>query len=186
MAKVIVDITMSLDGFIAAPNGDPAPQLHQWFFAPSDSSIQVIQEQLDTTGAIIMGRRTYDAGDKADGFIDNPFDVPHFVLTHTTPEKAAKGASSFTFVTDGIQSALKQALDAAHDKDVCIMGGATIIQQYIKAGLIDEIQVQIVPILLGEGTRLFDQIGNKSIELESTRVIESSNVTHLRFNVINK
>lgn len=153
-------------------------------FAPSGTSTEVIDEQLNTIGAIIMGRRTYDIGDKVDGFIDNPFDVPHFVLTHHTPAELAKGATAFTFVTDGIDSALKQASSAAGDKYVCVLGGADIAQQYLKAGLLDELQIQIVPTLLGEGTRLFEHIGQESIELESTRVIDSGNVTHLRFRII--
>lgn len=117
---------------------------------------------------------------------DNPpFRHPVFVITHEAREKEVKdGGTTYTFVTDGIESALEQAKAAAGDKDVKVAGGANTVQQYIKAGLLDEIQVHIAPVLLGDGIRLFDHLGAERIELEKTRVIESPGVTHLRFRVV--
>jgi dihydrofolate reductase len=187
MAKVVLDMSMSLDGFIAGPNDDDAG-LHDWFFqdfgAQTGKSREVIDEGIKTTGAIVMGRRTYDQGDRQDGFVDTPYHVVHFVLSQEVPEKVAKGSTTFLFVTDGIENALTQAKAAAGDKDVVVGGGADIAQQYIKAGLLDEIQIHLVPVLLGEGRRLFDHLGTEHIELERTRVIESPGVTHLWFRVV--
>jgi dihydrofolate reductase len=194
-------MSMSLDGFIAGPNdgierplGDGGERLHDWIFgsktdrtgdsprnSATGSNLEVMDESFKTTGAIVMGRRWFDIGVGPWG--DHPpFQVPCFVVTHHAHEKLVKGATSFTFVTDGIASALEQAQAAAGDKNVAV-GGANIAQQYLKAGLLDEIQIHLVPILLGQGRRLFDQPGTEQIELESTRVIESPDVTHLRFSV---
>jgi len=183
MGKVLLDMSMSLDGFISGPNGEDRG-LHDYFFSPFGATAKVIEEGFKTTGAIIMGRRAYDIGAAQDGFVDNPYQVPTFVLTHHVPEKAAKGAEVFIFVTDGIESALEQAKAAAGDKDVVVGGGANTAQQYLKAGLIDKIQIHLVSVLLGDGIRLFNQLGTYPIELESTGVIEGTGVTHLRFRVI--
>lgn len=183
MGKVILDMAMSLDGFIAGPHGEDGG-LYNWYFAPSGGSGEVIEESINTFGAILMGRRAYDVGDQQDGFVDNPYNVTNFVLTHHIPEKVAKGATLFIFVTDGIESALKQAKASAGDKDIAVGGGANTAQQFLKAGLIDEIQIHLVPVLLGAGIRLFDHLGTDQIELESTRVIESPGVTHLKFRVV--
>jgi len=183
MGNVILDMAISLDGFIVGAN-DEDGGLHNWYFAPAPKSAAVIEELIHTSGAIVMGRRAYDMGDRYDGYVDNPYKVPHFVLTHRVPQQAAKGETSFTFVTEGIESILKQAKAAAGDKDVVIGGGATIAQQCLKAGLIDEIQIHLVPVLIGDGIRLFEHIGAESIELEQTRVIESAGVTHLKFRVV--
>ena len=117
---------------------------------------------------------------------DNPtFHTPCFVLSATAQEKIVKeGGTTYTFVTDGIESALALARTAAGGKKITVMGGANAFQQYLKAGLLDEIQIHLVPVLLGEGIRLFDHLGPEYIELESTRVIESPGVTHLRFRVV--
>lgn len=183
MGKVILDMSMSLDGFIAGPN-DEDGGLHNYFFSPSDATVGVIEEGFKTTGAIVMGRRSYDMGAEQDGFVDNPYKAAHFVLTHAVPEKMAKGAEAFTFVTDGIESLLKQAKAAAGDKNVVIGGGANTAQQFMKAGLIEEIQLHLVPVLLGHGIRLFEHIGPEQFELESAGVIAASDATHLRFRVI--
>jgi dihydrofolate reductase len=182
MGKVILDMSMSLDGFIAGPN-DEDGGLHDYFFSPSGDTVQVVEEGIKTTGAIIMGRRSYDLGDQFDGFVNTPYKVPHFVLSHHVPAKPAKGATAFTFVTDGLQSALTQAKAEAGDKDVVVGGGATLAQQVLSAGLLDEIQIHLVPVLLGEGIRLFDHLANAPIELQTTRVIASLGVTHLTFQV---
>ena len=183
MAKVILDMAMSLDGFIAGPN-DEDRGLHDYFFSPAGPTIEVIEEGFKTTGTIIMGRRAYDIGAAQNGFADNPYQVPTFILTHHVPEKIATGADAFIFVTDGIESALEQGKAVAGDRDVVVGGGANIAQQYLTARLLDEIQLHLVPVLLGDGIRLFDHMGNEQIELEKTRVIDSSAVTHLRFRVI--
>lgn len=185
MGKVILDMAMSLDGFIAGPN-DEDGGLHNYFFAPSGDTVKVIEEGFKTTGVIVMGRRSYDMGAEQDGFVDNPYQVAHFVLTHDVPEKVAKGAEAFTFISDGIESVLKQAKTAAGDKNVVVGGGAKTAQQFMKAGYIDEIQIHLVPVLLGDGLRLFDHLGTEHIELESTRVINSLAVTHLRFRVVKR
>jgi dihydrofolate reductase len=131
-----------------------------------------------------MGRRMFALGEGPWGD-DPPFHMPVFVLTHESREPVIKeGGTTFTFVTDGIESALEQAKAAAGDRDVSVARGANVIQQYLKAGLLDEIQIHLVPVLLGEGIRLFDRMGRRPIELESTRMIESPEVTHLRYRVV--
>ena len=131
-----------------------------------------------------MGRRMFDPGEEL--WEDNPvFHAPVFVLSHEPREKVVKqGGTTYTFVTDGIESALEQAKAAAGNKDIMVAGGARAIQQYLKAGLLDEIHLTLVPVLLGEGIRLFESIGTKLIELEKISVIDDPGVTHLRFRVI--
>ncbi|MGH2725112.1 MAG: dihydrofolate reductase family protein [Actinomycetota bacterium] len=194
MSRVHVDITMSLDGFIAGPNDEIDP-LHDWLYGlaswrephglpggTADRDAEVLAEAMGNNGAVIVGRRMYDL---AGGWGENPpFHVPVFVLTRGAREPLAKaGGTTFTFVTDGIESALAQAREAAGDRDVSVGGGANTIQQYLRAGLIDEMQIHIAPVLLGEGIRLFEQ-GTEGIELEITRVIGSPKVAHLRFRVV--
>ena len=135
------------------------------------------------TGSIIMGRHSYEAGVAQDGFVDNPYHVPTYILTHHVPQNIPKGAESFVFVTDGIESALEQARTVTGDRDVVIGGGAAIAQQYLNAGLVDEIQVHLIHTLLGQGVRLFDQITGGPRRLEKTRVVDSIGVTHMRFRV---
>jgi len=202
MGKVTADISMSLDGFIAGPNdrpgnglGDGGERLHQWVTdlaswrephglsgGETNRDSEILEEAFKNVGAIVLGRRMFD---NAEGWGDEPpFHVPVFVLTHEGREKLVKeGGTTFTFVTDGIESALAQARAAAGDKDVAIGGGANTIQQFIAAGLLDEIQIHLVPVLLGDGIRLFERPGGEPIELEGTRVVASPDVTHLRFDV---
>ncbi len=195
LGKVVVNITMSLDGFIAAPNvdlerplGDGGERLHYWAFgdgsAPASAVDQdVAGEMFASTGAFLIGRRTFDVGEGRWGD-DGAFGMPCFVLTHRRREALRKGPTTFTFVTDGIESALAQARAAARHRDVCVMGGAAIAQQYLKARLVDELNIHLAPVLLGAGTRLFEQLGAARIELERTRVIASPGATHLRFRVV--
>jgi dihydrofolate reductase len=130
-----------------------------------------------------MGRRMFDLGEGPWGD-EPPFHVPVFVLTNRPRETVDKqGGTTFTFVTDGIESALEQASAVAGDKDVSIAGGANVVQQYLRAALVDEIQVHVAPLLLGDGTRLLDGIG-RQLELETTRVIDSPGVTHLKYRVV--
>lgn len=187
MSKVVLDMTVSLDGFIAGPN-DELERLHAWGFVEDKpaSDAAIIEEYFSSIGAVIMGRGTFEDGVKKQGWsdwVDNPpYDVPIFVLSHDVPEKLARGKTAFTFITDGIESALAEARAAAGNKDVTVMGGAKTAQQYIKAGLLDEIQIHLVPLLLDEGKRLFENIGH--IELEQTRLIVSPAVTHIQYRII--
>lgn len=183
MGKVLLDMAMSLDGYIVGPH-DEDHGLNDWFFSPEEGSKKVVDESLASLGAIIMGRQTYEVADKQNGFVDTPYKITHFVLTHHVPEKKARGAATIIFVTDGIESALAQAKASAGDKDVALGGGANIAQQFLKAGLVDDIQIHLIPKLLGEGKRLFAPSGTEPIELELTRTIEAVGVTHLKFRVI--
>lgn len=215
MARLKLDISMSLDGFVAGPNqtleeplGEGGERLHEWVvrlaswrephgLSGGDADAvdnEVVAEALRETGAVIMGRRMFSGGEgpwagdpNADAWWgeDPPFHVPVFVLTHHPRETVVKeGGTSFTFVTDGVEAALEQARAAAGDKDVYLAGGADVAQQYLRAGLLDELQVHVVPVFLGGGVRLFDGPGLEPIELEATRVIGSDAVTHLRFHVV--
>jgi dihydrofolate reductase len=204
MSKVIVDMGISLDGFIAGPNGGPqnplgdgGPRIHQWMYdveswrerqslagGQINQDDEVVKESFARTGAYVMGRRMFDEGEV--GWPDPPpFRAPVFVLTnHAREPWVRQGGTTFTFVTDSIESALEQARAAAGTKDVRIAGGANTVQQFIKAGLLDEIQIHLAPVLLGDGVRLFEHIDPKHIELERTRVIDSPKVTHLRYRVV--
>lgn len=180
MGKVYLDMAMSLDGFISGPNGEDSG-LHDWYFSPSGDAEFVKQELLDTMGAMIMGRRAFSTAPESEGF-DTPYKVPHFILTHTARETIPRGGMEFIFSTDGIQGTLQKAKAAAGDKDVCVAGGANTAQQFLQAGLLDELQIHLVPVLVGGGLRLFDVLP-KSIKLEKTRTLESSGVTHLRYKI---
>ncbi|MET8154900.1 dihydrofolate reductase family protein [Sphaerisporangium sp. NPDC005289] len=201
MTNVVLNMSVSVDGFSAGPDvtaehpmGKGGERLHEWLFtsgsdrataaggtSPNGVDAQVEQEILASTGAVVLGRRTFDVGVELWG--DTPFPVPCFVLSHQAREQLIMRSAAFTFVTDGIESALRQARAAARDRCVLIMGGASTAQQFVRAGLVDEIQIQLVPVLLGSGTRLFDHLGTDHIELERERSLESPNVTHLRFHV---
>lgn len=188
MGKLIVDITMSLDGFVAGldintkqPMGIGGLRLHNWIFnAKTDADTQLLQEITAGTGAVIIGGRTYlTAIDEAWGG-QSPFEAPAFVLLKERPTASIKG---FTYVTNGIESAVSQATAVAGDKNIWVMGGATTIQQFLKVGLIDELHIHIADVLLGAGTRLFDHLSSEHIELERIRVIQTPAATHLSFRV---
>jgi dihydrofolate reductase len=209
MTGLRLDISMSLDGFVAGPNqtldqplGEGGERLHEWVVVlaswrerhglsggETNPDAEIVEEGLAATGAVVMGRRMFSGGrgsweadPNADGWWGDepPFRVPVFILTHQARETVIKqGGTSFTFVTDGIKAALEQARAAAGDKDVLLAGGANVAQQYLKAGLLDEVQIHLVPVLLGGGVRLFDGLGPDPIELEMARVIGSPAVTHL-------
>ncbi|GGK63891.1 deaminase [Sphaerisporangium melleum] len=201
MKSVVLNMSMSVDGFSAGPDvsiehpmGVGGERLHEWLFtsgsdravaaggtSPNGVDARVAQEILASTGAVVLGRRTFDVGVELWG--DTPFPVPCFVLSHQARERLVMKSAAFTFVTGGIESALRQARAAAGDGCVLIMGGASTAQQFVKAGLVDEIQIHLVPVLLGSGARLFDHLGTDHIELERDRSLESPNVTHLRFRV---
>jgi dihydrofolate reductase len=178
MSKVFLDMAMSLDGF-AGGASDEDSGLYDWYFTPSGNSRIVVDELLQTTGAIIIGRRAF--GDQPEGF-DTPYKVPHFVLTHTARPSVARDGATFAFIDGGIASAIAQASAAVGEKEICVAGGPATAQQFLKAGLIDEIQIHLVPVLLGAGLRLFD-IG-APVNLEQTRVLEAPGVTHFRYRVV--
>ena len=188
--KVTLNITMSLDGFIAGPN-NPGKSLHHWlfggdtpsayndFFNLSKKSAKVLDSLIKTTGAIVTGRRTYDITNGWNG--KHPFPrVPVFVVTLHAPEKVPAGPTPFTFVSEGIERAVSQAKQAAGKKNVYVLGGATVAQQCLKEGLLDHMTIHVVPVLLGGGVRLFGDLQNQ-IDLEQAKTIEAPGVTHLQF-----
>jgi len=189
MPKTILDLSMSLDGFTAGPSisievpmGEGGEKLHEWLFnGKTDIDKKILDELVNESGSVILGRRTYDVGigDPWGGV--SPFRVPAFVVSHSKPKKMVDG---FSFINDGIESALNQAKSTAGNKNVWIMGGATLAGQYIKAKLIDELHIHLVTILLGAGSRLFEGTGPSIIELEKIKSIESTGVTHIQFRMI--
>lgn len=154
------------------------------FATKTDADTAVLDDVYATAGAIVMGRRMFDVGFEPWGD-PPPLHMPVFVLTHT-PQRpmAMKGGTTYTFVGDGIEDALKQAKAAVGDKNIGIWGGAYTVQQYLKAGLLDELQIHLIPILLGEGVRLFEHLGPKQIGLKRTRTMDTPSATHLRFDVV--
>jgi dihydrofolate reductase len=206
-----IEIAMSLDGYAAGPNqtreeplGEGGESLHEWALAldawrkrhgreggEHNPSSAVMEEGLARTGSHIMGRKMFGGGpgpwDEAEPWNgwwgeEPPFHKPVFVLTHHPREPLVLGETTFTFVTDGIESALAQAKEAAGEKDVQISGGADVCNQYLAAGLVDELQINLAPILLGAGERLFDGVG-PDLKLEQTRAVEAPGVTHLFYRV---
>jgi dihydrofolate reductase len=203
MGKVSTGLSMSLDGFIAGlndgperPLGEGGERLFTWYsggdteyrlpgtemvFRVSPQSAELLRKAHSKMGAFVTGRRTFDIANGWSG--RPPLGVPTFVVTHTVPQEWVYDGSPFTFVTDGVESAVEQAKAAAGGKDVAV-GAASIAQQCIKAGLLDQIHVDLVPVLLGGGVRLFDHLGAGPIELERTEVVEGAGVTHLTFRVV--
>lgn len=185
MAKVILGMTISADGYINDRNGS-VEALYPDLAALRDT--ESLRESIRNTGAVVMGRNSFDMAEDPDWFAGNyEYQVPIFVLTHRIPEKMPKQTDdlTFTFVTDGIQSAIRQAKAAAGDKDVNIIGAASTAQQCLKAGLADELHIDIMPMLLGGGLRPFDDIGAESIQLERIKVIElPAGRTHIEFRIV--
>jgi dihydrofolate reductase len=210
MSSVTCQISISLDGFVAGPNqstddpiGEGGMRLHEWVFATSswraqhgleggerNADAEVVEGLFEGVGAYIMGRKMFGGGDGPwdetwSGWWgdDPPYHTPVFVLTHHPREPLRmQGGTTFTFVTDGVQSALGQARAAAGDKDVVIAGGASAVQQYLAAGLLDELYLHIVPIVLGAGERLLEDVGDPV--LEPVEVVASPAVTHVRYRVV--
>ena len=186
-AIVEINISMSMDGFVTGPNinehtglGQGGEILHSWIW--KEDSQKILRENLFApAGAVITSRKVFDGtgGWGEDGF----YQMPVFVLTHRPHDVIVKGATTFTFVTEGVKQAVALATAAAGDKKVHVMGGASVIQQILRAGLADELLLHVAPVLLGEGTRLFDQLG-APIQLERLEVVESRFATHLRFRVV--
>jgi dihydrofolate reductase len=198
VGKVFVEITTSLDGFVAGPNdgpdlglGEGGERLHEWIFGlaswreahgleggETSRDSEILDENVRRTGAIVLGKRMYV---NAHGWGDEPpFGKPVFVLTHEVRAPETKADTTFTFVNDGIESALEQAREAAGEKDVAIGGGANTIQQALRAGLVDELHLHVAPLLLGGGVRLFEELDGP-VELERIRLVDSQAATHLSF-----
>lgn len=210
MSTVKCHISISLDGFVAGPNqslenpiGEGGMRLHEWMFETAAWRRQhgldggeptvdsdVVDEVVANVGAYIMGRKMFGGGDGPwnqswTGWWgeDPPFQAPVFVLTHHPREPLPmQGGTTFTFVTDGIEPALDQTRAAAGGKDVSIAGGASAVQQYLAAGLLDELYLDIVPVILGAGERLLDNVGDP--RLEPIKVVASPAVTHVKYRVV--
>jgi dihydrofolate reductase len=193
MGKVYSQISMSLDGFITGPNvrignglGDNGERLHDWMFdAKTDADAKITHERYATTGAVVLGKGMFDVGFEPWGD-PPPFKMPVFVVTHEARDPLPmQGGTTYTFVTDGIEVALELACTVAGDKDVGIWGGANLIRLYLKAGLLDEMQIDLIPILLGGGgIRLFEGLDPAGIELRKTSSIDTPSATHFRFEVV--
>ena len=203
MGTIAIDKSISLDGFITGPNpgpdnplGEGGERIFAWMMAetPEGEASTGMNEAWDelfsdafrSTGAVIMGRKSFDIIDNPEGWVapdGTAFDWPVFVLTHEVREPVTKGKTPFMFVSDGVESALAKAREVAGDKNIGLHG-ATVAQQFLAAGLVDEIHLHVVPVLLGGGTRLFDQLGIDHIELEQTRVLETPGVTHLSYRMV--
>lgn len=190
LGKVVITFSMSLDGFIAGPDvsmdnamGVGGDRLHKWMFQSGPESnidLRMAKEISAKVGAVILGKRTFDVG--LQHWNDTPYPVPSFVLTHETRDKAEMKSAAFTFVSDGIGSAVRQAKSAADGKDIIVMG-ANVAQQLMKQGFADEIHIQLVSVLLGNGIRLFEHLGTAPIELTIGRVVNSPNIIHLKFEI---
>ncbi len=211
MAKLRLDISISLDGYVAGPNpsdenplGIGGERLHGWALGLEawrkphgleggevNESTQVMEESQADLGATVMGRNMFGGegswGAKPwEGWWGDepPFHMPVFVLTHHEREPLVKeGGTTFTFVTDGIESAFAHAKEAAGGKDIALAGGADVAQQFLRAGLVDEMQLHVPPVLLGGGTRLLDNLEGANLELECIRVLAAPGVTHLKYRI---
>jgi dihydrofolate reductase len=212
MGNVRFGLAMSLDGYVAGPEqslenplGVGGMQLHEWAFrldafkrahgeegGETSPSSAVVEESVANVGAYVMGRNMFGGGpgpwrEDWQGWWgdDPPYHTPVFVVTHHAREPLImQGGTTFNFVTDGLESALAQARDAAGGKDVVIAGGASVVQQSLVAGYVDEVNVSLVPLLLGAGERLFDNLGAAVPRLEQVRVVEAPDVTHIKYRVV--
>jgi dihydrofolate reductase len=213
VGKVVVNISMSLDGFVAGPSptleeplGRSGEELHEWILqtaawreqhglegGEANEESELVAEGVSAAGATVMGRKMFSGGSgpwesdpRAMGWWGDepPFHTPVFVLTHHAREREEmEGGTTFFFITDGIEAAVERAREAAGDRDVAIAGGANAIQQALSAGLVNEMQVHVAPILLGGGTRLFGEDADL-VRLEATRVLASPRATHVTFDVL--
>ena len=195
MGKTVAGFTMSLDGFIAGPN-DEVDKLFRWYragdteftaegapypFMVAQASAGLLKREWSRIGAIVTGRRDFDVSKAWGG---RPIlGVPTFIVTPDPPLEWAGKQPKFIFVTEGVEAAINQAREIAGDKVVGI-GGTQIVQQALRSGLVDEIQIDLVPLLLGEGIRLFDHLGPVAVDLEYLETVEGTRVTHLRFRVV--
>jgi dihydrofolate reductase len=214
MSKLRCDISISADGFVAGPKqsdenplGEGGERLHDWVVSLAawrelhgkqggevNESTRVMEEAAENVGAGMMGRNMFGppgGGDWGDGEWkgwwgdDPPYHNDVFILTHHPRDPVEmEGGTTFHFVTDGIERALERARESAGGKDVRLWGGAQVIQQYLAAGLLDDLELHIVPVLLGDGARLFDNLGDAEPRLEQVRAVEAPGVTHLKYTVV--
>lgn len=195
MGKVMLAISMSLDGFIAGPNDD-VQHLFKWYFSGpteipvqggrmtlkvSQESAKLLESAAQANGAMVAGRRMFDVAGAWGG--QPPFS-PCFIVTHHPPQEWIKEGSPFIFVTEGVESAIEQAKTSAGQEKNVAVATPSVMQQSLKAGLLDEIHIDLVPVLLGSGTRLFEYLGIEPIELEVTQVVPAPGVTHLTYRII--
>jgi dihydrofolate reductase len=193
MTKLTADVSMSLDGFITDPTasvgttleGHDPGRLSDWQFAANtETDDAIVAERYASTGAVLIGKRMFDVGFEPWGD-PPPFGMPVFIVTHEAREPLPmQGGTTYTFVTDGIDAALELARAAAGDKDVGVWGGANLIRQYLEAGLLDELNIHLAPLLLGGGVRLFEGLDPEGIELRRASSVETPAATHLRFDVV--
>jgi dihydrofolate reductase len=197
MSSVTCNLSISLDGFVAGPGqrldnplGDGGLRLHEWHFDAAGADQAVVDEWQATPGAYVMGRNMFGPGRggwdpewKGWWGDEPPYHAPVFVLTHHPRDPLTmQGGTTFSFVTEGVHAALDQARSASDGKNVEIAGGASTVNAYLQAGLIDELHLHIVPVLLGAGERLFDGVPN-TLHLEPVQVIGSPGVTHVKYRV---
>jgi dihydrofolate reductase len=195
MATVVAELSMSLDGFVADPSDQVGPLFDwyqngdvkvatavpdRWTFRTSEASARYLRESMERTGALVTGRRLFDVAGGWGG--THPWGVPVFVVTHSVPEGWPREDAPFTFVTDGVERAVEQAKATAGDGWVGV-AGPNVAQQCLNAGLLDEVHVDLVPVLLGRGIRFFDNLSNAPVALEGPTVIEGTGVTHLCYRV---
>ena len=194
MAKVVFDMSMSLDGFVVATGATPAEplgkggeRLHDWAMGDGDpAGRELLAAMVSEVGASICGRRTYDDSIRSGWGADGPTGaarLPVFVLTHQVPGNVPENGV-YTFVTDGIESALRQATQAAGPKNISVMGGPDVGQQFIRAGLADHIGAHVAPVLFGGGKRMFDHIGDQHIQLEVASVTGTTSATHILYRIV--
>jgi dihydrofolate reductase len=213
MGKVVAEISISLDGYVAGPSpsleeplGRGGEQLHEWAMrtktfrelhgmegGDDDPDGELLAESVQAQGAVVMGRRMFSGGEgpweddpNATGWWGDepPFHKPVFVVTHQEREPLVLGETTFTFVTDGVSAAVEQARAvAAADREVLVAGGAETIDEALAAGLVDELQLHVAPVLLGGGTRLFEGLGAERPRLELVSVRESPHASHLRYRI---
>jgi len=192
MGRIIFDMSVSVDGFVTAadisadePLGVGGQVLHEWAMGADPADAEALAAGADRLGALIAGRRTYDASIRwwgADG-PTGPRRLPLFVVTHRLPDDVPTDGV-YTFVTDGPEAALEQARAAAGDADVAVMGGPDLGRQYLAQGLVDEIGVHVVPVLFGAGTRLFSDLVGGHVALEVVEVVPAPSATHLRYRIV--
>lgn len=197
MGSVGAGFSMSLDGFIAGPN-DEVDRVFAWMSQGdteielstgdqeldvhvSEESTEMFDEITSSTGALVLGRRIFDVAGAWGG--KHPLDVPMVIVTHRIPQEWVYDGSPFIFVTDGVESAVEKAQAIAGEKSIGV-AGANITRQCLKAGLLDEIGIDLVPVLLGQGIRLFEHLGIEPVELEQLKVVQAPGVTHLRYRVV--
>jgi len=202
-AKVKVDISVSLDGYAAGPDDGPehplgrgGEQLHEWVVRTASwrslhgyeggttgADSDLMEEAFSGTGAVVMGRRMFDLGEPYWGE-EPPFRMPVFVVTHEQREALVRGKTTFAFVTGGPEGALERAREAAGDADVAVGGGADVIRQLLRAGEVDELQLHIVPVLLGGGASLLGGLSPDDVRFEQVRALEGEGVTHVKLRAV--